>query len=29
MKKGAIIFWVVLILLLGLAGFFYFRFYLG
>ena len=27
MKKGAIIFWVVLILLLGLAGFFYFRFY--
>ena len=27
MKKGAIIFWVVLVLLLGLAAFFYFRFY--
>ena len=27
MKKGSIIFWVVLVLLLGLAGFFYFRFY--
>ena len=27
MKKGAIIFWVVLVLLVGLAGFFFFRFY--
>ena len=27
MKKGKVIFWVVLALLLGLAAFFYFRFY--